>query len=372
MAGRRTNLSTYPARTSLLAKFAPIVLAICLISPAHGTIEAATPATPLEPSGSRITKLRPSAAILQETLWISTTGSDSTGDGSESSPYRTIQHAFDQASNGDTIRVLPGTYNECLLLAALDQRSVSIVADAFLQDPENPDSRLLTVIDGTGECGFPFATVNIGGFDSRIEGFTITGGSASAIFSVGGVVITNNVITGNSSASGGGIYAYPNACYYGDMETTISNNTIENNTVALMPGFDFSGNGGGIFISAVTQVYIPGDPIFGFGCRGGGPTVTITDNIIRDNNAERDGGGVFFYTYSHEQEAASISLSSAHRGLIQSSSWVIWCSLRSGPTTTRGRQNREWWSVRSSANRNSVSPGTSSKVSVVHLASGRR
>lgn len=44
------------------------------------------------------------------TYHISPNGNDS-GDGSETHPWRTIQHAADSASAGDTVRIAPGTYN---------------------------------------------------------------------------------------------------------------------------------------------------------------------------------------------------------------------------------------------------------------------
>ncbi|MFH2056890.1 MAG: dockerin type I domain-containing protein [bacterium] len=45
------------------------------------------------------------------TWWVSTTGSDGTGDGSEGNPFGTIQHGIDLASTGDDVYVLPGTYS---------------------------------------------------------------------------------------------------------------------------------------------------------------------------------------------------------------------------------------------------------------------
>jgi hypothetical protein len=250
--------------------------------------------------------LLPAALFLvlspaQAQIWVATTGDDDSGDGSETNPYATIQHAYNESADGDTIRVMAGTYNECLDIFDFSQRSVSLVADAFLQDPGNPDSRLLTVIDGTGVCSTAHSVINLGGRTSRIEGFTITGGIASGIWSIGGAIITNNVIAGNASSAGGGLYIFPNSCYYGDTVTEISNNLILENTVTYLAGYPVSGMGGGIFGAAIAEESTPN-------CIGGSPTITITNNVIQDNYIELNGGGAFLYTFTDEGYSAQITV----------------------------------------------------------------
>ncbi|MHC4530937.1 MAG: DUF1565 domain-containing protein [Planctomycetota bacterium] len=51
------------------------------------------------------------SSLSGNTYYVSTSGSDS-NDGSESSPWLTIQHAVDSVGPGETIYVRGGVYNE--------------------------------------------------------------------------------------------------------------------------------------------------------------------------------------------------------------------------------------------------------------------
>jgi hypothetical protein len=50
-------------------------------------------------------------AVLAATFYVATDGSDSSGNGSSASPWASITHAVDNASDGDEVVVLPGIYN---------------------------------------------------------------------------------------------------------------------------------------------------------------------------------------------------------------------------------------------------------------------
>ncbi len=43
--------------------------------------------------------------------WVSTTGNDDTGEGSSGNPYKSLKHAIEHVSSGDTIMIKPGTYS---------------------------------------------------------------------------------------------------------------------------------------------------------------------------------------------------------------------------------------------------------------------
>jgi len=65
------------------------------------------------------------AADPGTTYYVSTTGSDETGDGSYSDPWRTIQHAVWQVASGDTIMVAAGEYDA---FTVADKANINIIS----------------------------------------------------------------------------------------------------------------------------------------------------------------------------------------------------------------------------------------------------
>lgn len=212
--------------------------------------------------------------------------------GSSQLPFRTIADAMDSAGSGDTVQVLPGTYNEDVVT----KTGVSLVGN-------DADS---TTIQGTGDGPVVlFNFLGSGGAGDRLEGFTITGGGGRRgggiriIF--GSPTISNNVITGNhvtvntagTPAGGGGIYV-------GDGNPFISENVIEGNTV-ISSTLD-SARGGGIYILRASPFVIDniirnntvGEPPPSRGADNGGngggiftlaSSATITRNLLCGNTA---------------------------------------------------------------------------------------
>ena len=225
------------------------------------------------------------------TLYVdkANTSCNNQGTGTMQVPFCSIQAGYDAAADGDELRVMPGTYTECVFLYDLDtQKGVSVRADAYV----NSGNKNSTIIDGTGlNCLFPGTTnpasvVNLGGFGGKLEGFTVTGASNSGIFGVGPVVITNNVVSGNDAAGGGGgMYVYTGTCAYGTTVTDILNNVITNNATV--------GDGGGLLIAA-GQFDVVGTtcPV------GGNATVNVQGNTITGNTADGSGGGILAATFT--------------------------------------------------------------------------
>jgi len=95
-------------------------------------------------------------------LWVATTGNDTTGDGSLTKPFATINKAHAVALKGDIIKVLPGNYTESVVI----EKAVQILS------AEGPEK---TIIRSASKASAVFAKgegVNGG----KLIGFTLTGG----------------------------------------------------------------------------------------------------------------------------------------------------------------------------------------------------
>ncbi len=87
------------------------------------------------------------AFAVARSWYVSASGDDATGDGSIASPFATLGRAAGVAEDGDTIRVLPGLYRECVDVSAKRLSIISTASEA------TPPSSLVTIVDGTGICG---------------------------------------------------------------------------------------------------------------------------------------------------------------------------------------------------------------------------
>ncbi|MBT9143279.1 MAG: hypothetical protein DDT32_01626 [Syntrophomonadaceae bacterium] len=207
--------------------------------------------------------------------FVSPDGNDITGQGTEISPWRTIQHAINEAASGDTIRVAQGTYRELLsitktltLEGGWDSSFMMRSADATL-----------TVIDAGG-AGNVIAITVVANSDINvtIDGFTITNGQA---FDGAGVhveadgsglsahvCLKNNIITANYADWGGGASgAARNAA---TVILELNDNTISHNRATRL--------GGGIAFNAATS---------------GAVTIISNNNTISHNTGDGGGGGIY-------------------------------------------------------------------------------
>ncbi|HUU63503.1 MAG TPA: right-handed parallel beta-helix repeat-containing protein [Dehalococcoidia bacterium] len=211
--------------------------------------------------------------MAQPPYYVSTTGSDTTGDGSAGNPWGNISYAVGQAASGTTIHVAAGQYNE---------HDITI-------------NKSLT-IQGAGEGG----TIVDGNALSRV--FHING---SYTVDMSGITIRN----GNMSGYGGGLYN-------NNGKVTITNCTVSENDADDSGGiFNLSGNmtitnctisgnnalnwGGGIFNASgnmtITNCTISGNSAatWGGGILNSSGNMTITNCTVSGNKVDDDGGGIY-------------------------------------------------------------------------------
>ena len=176
--------------------------------------------------------------------------------------FSTIQKGIDASSVGDTVLVAEGTYIENINF---------IGKDIVVTSKNGPES---TIIYGNSiEENIEVRVVTFDTGESAkavLSGFTITNGDGGIWCSNGSSpVISGNIITGNTSANGGGIFISD-----GDEESNsinspliINNMIIENGTLQNDVNSTWTGRGGGVYC-------------------GHNSEAIFKNNLIADNNSE--------------------------------------------------------------------------------------
>ena len=193
------------------------------------------------------------------TIFVATTGSDATGDGSEGNPYATIQHAIDLSLDGDEVCVQPGTYT------GPGNRDIDFLGKAITVRSCTGDPTT-TIIDCQGteadpHRGFWFHS----GEDSTsiLQSITVTGG--------GGVSYGGGILIGDPSNAG--IVAAPiiRDCFITQNESPngagIAIQTIQ--TAAMIRNCDIENNtGSGLYLASYNGTEISNSRMVGNSSHG--------------------------------------------------------------------------------------------------------
>lgn len=198
--------------------------------------------------------------------------------------FPTIQAAIAAATDGDTVLVGPGTYNEQIDFV---RKNITVRSSA---------GRATTIIDGGG-LGVVVKMDADPGETPTLRGFTVRNGGGSSS-SDGGIdtsggpaLIEDNLITGNlACGEGAGITAAFSAA-------TIRNNTISGNRQSGCSG---GVGGGGVSIRGAGTVQLLGNVIENnqHGSWAGAVSLfaagaaRIERNVIRNNTAGSSGGAI--------------------------------------------------------------------------------
>jgi hypothetical protein len=227
-----------------------------------------------------MTPLLPAAA---SDLYVSPTGGNVPPFDDWATAATNIQIAIDVASPGDRVWVTNGTYNTGLRTVGINQftsNRVAVTKPISLQSVNGPD---VTFIDGFWAPGYTnrnLATRCVWlGTGAQLAGFTLANGATAGTEPGGGVycqsaacLISNCVITGNSSGgNGGGVY-----------QGAALNCTFSNNVAAS--------SGGGSYDTWATNCLFLANQGGGLACSSNG--IFISDCALIANS----GGGAFHGT----------------------------------------------------------------------------
>jgi len=172
--------------------------------------------------------------------------------------YSTIQEAIDFAKNGDTVVVLPGTYE---VSVAIRRKRITLQST----NPEESSSVEQTILSPIPNTTLPIVTIAEDS-SATVAGFTIRDSPGCASCTSGAVFVR-------------------------EASPTIRDNHFINNTDGSILAFEASAKitGNTFLNNHGTFRGLSGAAIHGYNCRRG---LTITSNIFRDNSA-KSGGAIY-------------------------------------------------------------------------------
>jgi parallel beta-helix repeat protein len=158
------------------------------------------------------------AASTPPVLYVSPSGSDSTGNGSIVSPYATISNAVAHAPSGSTVVVEPGTYTEMVVVT---------VKLALVSQSSQPSD---TIVDATAK---PIAIAILGSSAAGtvVEGFTAENANNEGIYvqDSSNVIIENNLVNNNGLNVTKGLGEDKAIQLTGTSDSTVAGNRVVGN-----------------------------------------------------------------------------------------------------------------------------------------------
>jgi len=171
-----------------------------------------------------------------DSYYVATNGNDTSGDGSEGSPWRTIQHGVNQLSAGDTLYVKAGTYDEGGTLTI----SSSGVATNYITVRSYPGD------DVTIDASSHSTGIRISGSYIRFKGFELIGGTGSGIIVSGHDCIIEDNIVRDVKTLTSAPHGYWAITLSGYSNPACRNHTVQNNDIYVVePGATSAGSTSG-------------------------------------------------------------------------------------------------------------------------------
>ena len=237
--------------------------------------------------------------------YVATTGSDETGDGSNDSPFATIQKGIELSSDGDTVLVAPGQYCD-----AVDFIGKNIVVGSHYIIENNESLIDLTILGGgnpydySNNCSSYFDGVRIiNGEDSTalFTGFTISGTFDSApIKCVDSNPSLSYLIIENNNNPGGG------ALHLINSQITLNKLIIKNNT-KFSSGHQGTSEGGAAMFIDNSLIFLKNSLVYNNSSIYNGfyGIDTLTGGIVAVNNSVLNFDNISFYGNSGSSDYGS-------------------------------------------------------------------
>ena len=263
----------------------------------------------------------PQITVIRSDIYVSPTGSDTTGNGSQSNPYKTIAKGISMVYPGGTVHLLSGTYtgtgnvnvNITSNLTITGESRDSTIIDGqsanrifIISSDYNVIISNITLRNGLANNDNGGAIQNNGG-TLTLNNCAFTSNKATrtgywdnndvyggAIYNTGTLTITNSNFTSNSVTSGSNNYAYGGAIYNSGT-LTITGSNFTSNTATTYGGAII--NYGTLTITGsnfTSNTAYDGGAISN-GDTGTSPTgsLTITGSNFTSNTATSAGGAIW-------------------------------------------------------------------------------
>ncbi|AUB56385.1 hypothetical protein BK007_10410 [Methanobacterium subterraneum] len=229
----------------------------------------------------------------RDDIYVAATGDDTTGNGSPSYPFLTLNRAISEVRSNGRIHIANGEYKDPLDSGLSIDKDMTIFQDTWIPGSGtvviiNADGnggifiispgvsvtlRNLTLTNGTG-FGFGGAILNQG--DLNILNCTFSNNYADyfggAIYSDGNLTISNTVFTGNWVPDSYNTYSGGAICNMANMN--ITNSTFTKNS---------AGSGGAILSQNYMSNFL----------------VTVNNSVFSENYASNYGGAFYIYDGNH-------------------------------------------------------------------------
>jgi len=240
-----------------------------------------------------------------DTLWyVATNGNDETGNGTQANPFLSVQLAILFASEGDTVIVETGEYNQRFDLM---NKSISVVSNYLA----NADTSYIsqTIFSGTNLS----QSISLTADSCSFVGFTVRNfSSASPLYISDDVFISNCIFENNSTSVilANNDYAIVNSCIFRDNTSskgTIINGTstdcsfinclMYNNTSVYVYNDRYRRSlfygWSGLRVKLYNSTIVSNTVNLFYGMYG--PNITIQNSILYDNYEFGNCGGTFSY-----------------------------------------------------------------------------